>query len=239
MGKFFNPIAREWIKKYPVKPDCYATDLGCGPGFSTDMLYSAVKPSIICGIERSADYIQMAKEKYPGYLFLNHDVSIAPLPVRADIMYCRFLLSHLKNIGEVINKWIEALLPGGMLFIDETEDVVTDVPVFRKYLEINQRLVGLQGASLYVGKELSRGVYNAEVLTNELARIPVSSWRAASWFYPNTVAVWENEKFVRDNFPRVERQAISGEIRHIMNSKDASVRSIWDMRRIVLKKNNN
>jgi SAM-dependent methyltransferase len=237
MGKFFNPIAAEWIQKYPFKRDGLAADVGCGPGFTTEMLFNAVKPSVIFGIDKSEEYIRIAKEKYPGYMFLKHDVSAGQLPCKADVIYCRFLLSHLPGAEEVINGWTNSLMPGGMLFIDETEEVVTDIPVFRRYLEINKGLVGSQGSSLYIGEALARGEYKTEVLSNELARIPVSSWRAASWFYPNTVSVWEKEKYVLDNIPRGDRQMISEEIRHIFDTRDASVKSIWDMRRIVLKKN--
>jgi len=236
MAKFFNPLADMWIKKHLKNQLNAVVDLGCGPGYSTDMIAKAVSSKVVCGLEKSDEFIIIAKAKFPGFVFINHDVSDGTLPIRADAAYCRFLLSHLKDTEKTINSWINELLPGGMLFIDELEGINTDVPVFKKYLEINESLVKSQGAELFVGAALARGSYNAELVSNELARIPVASWRAASWFYPNTYTIWEKEKFVRDNFPQAIRRKISEEILGILEKRDASVKSIWKMRRIVLKK---
>ena len=236
MAVFFNPLANNWINKHINKQVNTALDIGCGPGFSTDMLFRALNPKVVCGLDKSDEFLSLAKEKFPGYMFLNHDVSRGTLPVKADAAYCRFLLSHMNDVEKLATSWVNELLPGGMLFIDELEGINTDVPVFNKYLEINESLVKSQGAELFIGETLARGSYGAEIVSNELTRIPVASWRAASWFYPNTVTIWEKEKHVRDNFPQNLRSKISEEILGILEKRDASVKSLWKMRRMVFRK---
>ena len=225
-----------------LKPEVFsngvniALDLGCGPGFSTEMLRRALNFSSTFGMERSDEFLKMARTSHANCVFIKHDVTSPPFPVRADVIYCRFLLSHLCDAEKLIDMWVSELSPGGMLFIDETEGVVTDVPAFRRYLDINESLVRSQGAELFVGEKLSKSGYAAETISNELARIPVASWRAATWFYPNTVTVWETSKHVRDNFPESQRKNISESIRLIMESRESSVKTLWKMRRMVFKK---
>jgi len=239
ISRFFNPLAKAWISKYLQGPGGTVVDLGCGPGFSTDMLSGALSGADVYGLEKSDEFLQMARQRFPGCTFIRHDVTRGPLPIKADVSYCRFLLSHLRDIEAHVNAWTDSLTPGGMLFLDETEGINTDIPAFRRYLEINDALIGSQGAELFVGERLSKCSFKAEVLSNELFRIPVASWRAATWFYPNTVSVWESEKYVLDNYAAKVRQELSEVIREIMVSKDASVKTLWKMRRIVLKKKEN
>ncbi len=188
------------MSKHIIQPVRTAVDLGCGPGFGTEMLSGLLDQADVYGLERSDEFLQMARESYPSCSFIKHDVTSGPLPIKAEVAYCRFLLSHLKDIEILINMWVRSLAPGGMLFIDELEDISTNIPVFRRYLEINDNLVRSQGAELFVGKELSKCALGAATISNEVHVIPVATWRAASWFYPNTVTIWENEKFVRDNY---------------------------------------
>jgi len=236
MASFFDPQAAEWITRFIETPVSTVLDLGCGPGFSTEMLRRSLNPSAVYGLERSDEFLEMAKARHGGCVFIKHDVTMPRFPVRAGVMYCRFLLSHLKDAEKCVALWVDELPPGGLLFIDELEGINSDVPAFRRYLEINDSLVRSQGAELFAGERIARGVYGAETVSSELARIPVASWRAATWFYPNTVTVWEASKHVRDNFTRGGREKLSESIRTMRDARDASVKSLWKMRRIVLKK---
>jgi hypothetical protein len=123
-----------------------------------------------------------------------------------------------------------------MLFIDETESVSTDIPAFKRYLEINEGLVRSQGAELFVGKKLAGCVFDAELVESRVSLIPVASWRAATWFYPNIKGVWPVEKHVTGGTTAAERAELSGEIQAIMESKDSSVKTLWKMRRMILKR---
>ena len=236
IAKFFNPLARKFIRQYIKVPISSVIDLGCGPGFTTDMLYQATHCPTIYGFDTSANFLKRASARFKRLSFIKHDVTQVPFPVQAEFMYVRFLLSHLKDVVELVNLWITQLLANGKLIIEELEGVDTEVNVFKEYLRINCGLIAAQGASLYIGNVLGNGTYNASVLYNECIAIPVANCQAATWFYPNTITIWDKEQFVLDRLTEKQRKDISSEILRIKESKDTSEGSSWKIRRLVLQR---
>ena len=178
----------------------------------------------------------MAAERFPHCTFVEHDVTKTPFPVKAEIMYVRFLLSHLRDAVDLVNRWTTQLSAHGWLIVDELEGVDTEVPVFQEYLAVNEGLVSSQGASLYVGGRLADGGYDAEVLSNECVEIPVPNHTVATWFLPNTLTVWEEEPYVLEKVAQERRREIGGEILRIKEAGDTREANTWKMRRLVLQK---
>ena len=236
IARFFNPPAVDFIREHVGGPVGLALDLGCGPGYTTDMLSSAIDCPDVCGMDISSQFLIMAAERFPHCTFIEHDVTKTPFPVQAEVVYVRFLLSHLRDVVDLVNRWTTQLTAHGRLIADELEDVDTEVPVFQEYLAVNEGLVSSQGASLYVGGLLADGGYDAEVLCNECVEIPVPNHTVATWFLPNTLTVWEEEPYVLEKVPPDRRREISGEILRIKEAGDARVANTWKMRRIVLHK---
>jgi trans-aconitate 2-methyltransferase len=236
IARVFNPLAEEFLTKHITGKIETALDLGCGPGFTTDMIYRALRCKKVYGFDNSKEMLEYAKKQFKNCNFILHDIKDFPFPVKPDFMYARFLLSHMKNVIDLVNKWLNELKKGGYLLIEEVEDIATDVEAFKKYLSINRGLVASEGAVLYVGKILSAGDYDAEVLYNEKISLKVNNSTAASWFYPNTVTIWEKEKYVQNKLSRGEREQISKEFFRILKENDESSNITWYMRRILLRK---
>lgn len=236
IARFFNPPAFEFISKAVDGPVDSAVDLGCGPGYTTDMLSSAIDCPDVYGLDTASAFLKMAAVRFPGCTFVEHDVRKTPFPVRAEVMYVRFLLSHLRDVVDVVNRWTTQLTAHGRLVVDELEGVETELPVFQEYLAVNEGLVSSQGASLYVGGLLADGGYDAEVVCNECVEIPVPNHTVATWFLTNTLTVWEEEPYVLEKVAPDRRREISREIRRIKEADDRSVANTWKMRRIVLQR---
>ena len=235
IARFFNPLAHQFIRQYLSDPNSSAIDLGCGPGFTTDMLSKATGGLNVYGIDKSADFLKLATARFKHCTFIEHDVTQTPFPVRSDVMYGRFLLTHLKDVAELVNRWTSELQDNGIVFIEEVEDVITEVEVFQKYLKINADLIASQGANLYVGTTIADGTYNAVVLCNECVTIPVANFTAATWFLPNTLTIWKEEQYILDNVTQEKREEISAAISQIKESGDAREGSTWKIRRLALK----
>lgn len=236
ISKFFNAHAVEFIKMYNNKDNCSGLDLGCGPGYTTKMLSEAISSGDVTGLDISENFIKRAKEMFPALHFIKHDITVTPFPVAADIAYGRFILSHLKNPVPLINLWVTQLHGNGLLCIDELEDIYTKTEVFKKYLKINTGLVAGQGADLFVGRILGAGEYQYRVLCNESKKLAVPEWRAASWFYPNTVSIWKNDGYVTSRVTEEERMEIADNMKHIMDSRVNDGNTHWIMRRMVFQK---
>jgi ubiquinone/menaquinone biosynthesis C-methylase UbiE len=236
IARFFNPPAVDFIREHVGGSVRSALDLGCGPGYTTAMLSSAVDCPHVYGMDVSSQFLTMAAERFPHCKFVEHDATKTPFPVRAEVVYVRFLLSHLHDVVGLVNRWTTHLPKGARLLIDELESIETEVQVFEEYLAVNEGLIASQGASLYVGGLLAEGAYDAGVLYNECVELPVPDHTVAAWFLPNTLTVWEEEPYVLEKVTPDRRRAISGEIRRIRDAGDLRAGNTWKMRRLVLQK---
>lgn len=235
MAKFFNPLASQLVQQYAPMTAMVALDLGCGPGFTTDMLFHAARAEVTCGLDTSAQFIATAREQFPHCRFLEHDITRVPFPMRADVMYVRFVLSHLPRPVERVNTWVTQLTPGGILVIEEVEAVDTPVEVFNLYLSTNAAVVASQGANLFVGPLLAGGEYKADLLLDDCALLPVPDSQAASWFLPNTETFWRQSECVLERFSLPEIESISRSLKRLVASGGQSSRITWRIRRIVLR----
>ena len=236
LAEFFNPLASDFICSNLNKEISGAADLGCGPGYTTEMLANATQCKEVTGIDISDYFIGLARKQFPKYTFINDDVTSLEPSRKYDLLYCRFLLSHLNDIPGVLMNWMNVLKTGGLLFIDEFESINTGVPVFKRYLEVNTSLIRSQGAELYIGEHLDKYINGFKVKINQSDILPVEDSMAAGWFYPNTVSVWNKERFIKESVTEKEQKAISDKLLDIHNSQEKVSNIAWKMKRIVLTK---
>jgi len=157
IADFFNPLAAKFISDFVTLPVEIALDVGCGPGFTTDMLAKATHAGKTVGLDNSPAFLELARKRFAAYEFRQQDVTVLPFPIEADVMYERFVLPHLNAVIDLVDAWTGGLRPGRLLFLDELQAIDTDNPVFQRYLEVNSALIRSQGADLYVGKTLADG----------------------------------------------------------------------------------
>ena len=99
-----------------------------------------------------------------------------------------FAINEGKFTAEEIDKDFESfredlkwqLIKDHLMKSNELESISTEVPVFKKYLEISDRLVSSQHADLYVGRKLPAYCQGLKVLSASSDVHPVSDSLAAS-----------------------------------------------------------
>jgi len=158
VARVFDVPSRTFWRSFAPGVPRLALDLGCGPGHTTRALAQSVDAAQTVGIDSSADFLAKAGgAATPGVRFLRHDVTALPFPLEAaDLVVCRFLLSHLREPARVIASWAQLLAPGGRLLVEEVESISTACPVFRRYLGLVAATLEGQGQALYVGPSLDR-----------------------------------------------------------------------------------
>lgn len=236
IGKCFNPLAADFIRQFVPALRDIAVDLGCGPGFTTNMLAEATGCPKTYGLDSSPKFLEMAGQRFSHCTFLDHDVTKVPFPVTADVMYARFLLCHLRDPLDVVHTWTTQLKAEGLLFIEEIDAIDTDLGLFKTYLAMAEGIIAAQGASLYVGKTLAAGEHEADVLFNQSVVLPVTNWQAASWFFPNTQTIWNENPYVLDHLTLEKRKSIGDELAQLKTEKDSHSDITWRLRRLVLRK---
>jgi SAM-dependent methyltransferase len=234
IARFFNPLAADFIRPFVPEPRDTAMDLGCGPGFTTNMLAEAAGCRKTYGLDASTEFLAMARRRFPHCVFLEHDVTKVPFPVTADVIYARFLLCHLRDPLDVIDLWITQLKPDGLLFLEEIDSIDTSVDAFKTYLAVNQGIIASQGASLYVGGAIAAANYRADVLLNAVAGLPVANRQAASWFLPNTQTIWRESDYAQKRLSPEERENVSRELARLKGKEDSRSDITWRLRRLVL-----
>ena len=65
--------------------------------------------------------------------------------------------------------------------------------------------------------------------------MPVYDWQAASWFYPNTISIWEKEDYIKNKISEQEHKKISEELCDIMSEKSNISHITWKMKKIIIK----
>jgi SAM-dependent methyltransferase len=234
IANFFNPLAFNFIRENLGDRLYRVADLGCGPGYTTNMLATATASREVFGIDISGYFISLCKKIYPKYNFLQADLTRWKTDLSFDLLHCRFLLSHLSNIPALLQNWMSYLCSGGVLVIDELEDILTEVPVFKRYLEISDALIHSQGADLYIGKRLNHYLKDFKILTNYTETIAVEDSMAAGWFYPNTISIWMKEKYILNTVTETERSALSEDLMILKNQEGKNSRITWKMKKIIL-----
>ena len=236
IADFFNPLSYNFIRENLGNPYGQVVDMGCGPGYTTDMLAQATQAKEVFGIDISKYFVEVARKNYPDYTFATANVTHLNSTLKYDMIYCRFLLSHLRDIQSLFKHWSTLLNPGGYICIDELEDIFTENTVFKRYLEINTALIRSQGADLFIGRKLNNFINGFQMICDQSDTIPVKDYMAAGWFYPNTISIWETEEYVKRTVNEDEKQSISAALLRIHEQQKGESNITWKMKRIIVTK---
>src|SRR5215218_3612623 len=161
VSEVFDPTSAAFVSETVRNRPRLALDLGCGPGFTTRLLSRIARPERTVGVDRSESFLgrarasSVAREEYVAA-----DVAMAPLRVagigeRPDLIYARFLASHLPEPERAISGWAKTLEAGGLLLVEEVEGISTEAAAFEEYLKMLSEVLARHGNELFVGARLA------------------------------------------------------------------------------------
>jgi trans-aconitate 2-methyltransferase len=216
-----------------------AVDLGCGPGWSTRLVHAVIGPAITVGVDASAEHIARAEEVVPpGIEFRVHDVRRLCLPdAPPDFLYCRFLLTHLREPEQALAAWAAAAADEATLVIEETETIESDHPAFARYYTLVSELQHHYGQRLRIGAALATppagSGWRSELSTVRRLSLPA---RQMAQLHHLNLLTWRDDPHARDAFDRDELERLAGTLAGIARGDELApcVRSA--MRQVVLTK---
>lgn len=221
----------------PSRPGL-ALDLGCGLGHTTRLVASTTGARRTVGFDTSESFIARARADAPkDVAFLHHDVMDLPFPTgRANLIYARFVLSHIPRPDRVVPAWMSQLELGGVLALDEVEWIRTDNPDLRRYLTMLAALLEARGSSLAAGPIADKfdGGQGGRKRTSVVRVHAVPLARAAELFALN-LGMWRDEPFVRDRHTHAYMDDLDAELQGLArgSSRDAVT---WGMRHITFER---
>ena len=196
LAQVFEPATRLFLERFAGHPYGLVVDLGCGPGHSTGLLAEVLAPGRILGLDQSPSFVALAAGSGSSAAeFAVHDVTVVPFPCpAADLVFCRFLLSHLPDPGAALAAWATQLAPGGLLLADEVERIHTGQPALRSYLETAAALLAARGHTLEVGARLQRLPDPPGLVRRHDRAAPLApAARQAARMFGQNLAVWRDD----------------------------------------------
>jgi SAM-dependent methyltransferase len=215
LARVFAPSSRPFLLHAAPRRPRLAVDLGCGPGHTTHFLAGVLGCDRVAGLDNSERFLALARSTETASVsFHLHDVTEIPFPTApADLLYSRFLLTHLREPRSVIARWATQLAPRGLLLMEETEWMLTDNPAFATYLEIVEAMLTHQSTTLYVGAVLQEiaATSTLRVRLSQVGRLPVSTRDAAGLFHLN-IQTWKRHPFIQAHYPAARIDALEQEL---------------------------
>ena len=241
--KFLANVYAESTKEFVVDAVAgtprLALDLGCGPGYTTHFLADVLRCEHTVGLDTSEHFISLAKKtESDGISFYLHDITSVPFPVEpGDCLYCRFLLTHLRDPHAVVLGWATQLRPKGLLLMEEVEWIHTDNEVFAVYLGIVEAMLENKSGKLYVGHTLD-SIGETDTLkrrTNRIKHLPVPNHNAATMFSMN-IQTWKQQPFIRKNYPSSMIEQLEQNLKALAEKSGAEIEIEWGLRQLVFER---
>jgi trans-aconitate 2-methyltransferase len=157
LSEAYRPATEAFLTERAPRDVQQAVDLGSGPGHTTGLLHAITGAARTTGLDASRRYVDLAAAQAPsGVDFVVHDVVEGPLPVpAADVLLCRYLLTHLSDPGAALRTWLAAARPGGVLLVQETARLSSPAWQLQRYYELVGAVQRWHGQSLEIGARLA------------------------------------------------------------------------------------
>ena len=199
-----------------------ALDLGSGIGATTALVREVTNAPLVVGYERSENFLAIARGQYPELTFRDVDVLAPAYPDRdADLIYCRFLLTHIHRPADVLTTSAQHLRPGGRLLLEETAELFSPVPAISRYYDLLAQLQAHHGQETLIGKRLgglAAGVAGVRA-TSLLQEIPVAAAFMARLHSMN-LATWKADPFMLETHGLRALEDLEGELQAITARSD-------------------
>ena len=223
LAEVFAPPSRSLLGTVAGRPVELAVDLGCGPGFSTRLVGSEIRPRGLAGMDLSEAFLDRARTHSPEVAWHRHDVTAVPFPTGpADLLFARLVLAHLPRPEAVLGSWLTQLRPDGHLLVEEDEDIVADHPVLATYEDMAADLVAHRGGDLYVGRRLAHweppAGFRAVVKRVYDHRVPVP---VAARMFSMNFETWRGDDYVVARYSARELDAMGLELGRLSRSDEA------------------
>src|SRR5262245_6868658 len=218
----FASTSRNFLQA--AKPDQVkvALDLGSGIGATTALVRDVTHAPSVVGYERSANFLAIARRRYPELTFRDIDVLSPEYPDRgADLIYCRFLLTHIHRPVDVLTTSVQHLRSGGRLLLEETAALSSPVPALSRYYDLVEQLQAHHGQETLIGNKLggqAAGVAGA-CATSSLQEIPVAAAVMARLHAMN-LATWKADPFMLETHGLRALEDLEGELKAIAARSD-------------------
>jgi SAM-dependent methyltransferase len=231
LADVFGPPSRAFLSDVVTRTPALACDLGCGPGNTTRMIREVTGARRVVGLDRSAAFTRSASERGDDEFLVWDATDPLPLP-GPDLIYARLLLAHLPEPERLAAAWASQLAPGGLLLLDEVEDIDTSSGVFTEYLTVVVERIRAAGANMYAGPLLGAIPLagDCRVIVDQVVTHPVPTPDAARMFRLN-LSVWGDDPWVAERFGADTTARLNRQLAEIEHGQIT-----WHLRQVAIRR---
>lgn len=157
------PTTKTFLRRVGVQNGMRCLDVGCGNGAVTLRLALRVGPTgQAVGIDRDERCLEFARRKaaqrkLPAVFWAENITDLRETQAY-DLVYARFLLTHLAKPAECLERMVRAVRRGGLVIVEDIEFAAhfcyPPCPAFSQYLDLYQRAVKGKGGDPNIGPRL-------------------------------------------------------------------------------------
>jgi SAM-dependent methyltransferase len=147
-----------------IRPGSACLDVGCGGGDVTLAMAQVVRPAgTVTGVDIDATKMQLAqhdaeRETLSNVRFLVLGVDQLDHEAEYDLVYARFLLTHLRHPIDALQRMARAAKPGGVVIVEDIDHSASfshpACPALERHVALYNQLVRLKGGDPTIGPKL-------------------------------------------------------------------------------------
>jgi SAM-dependent methyltransferase len=171
LSRVMRPATRSLLERVGLRPGMACLDVGCGGGDATCEMARMVGPrGRAVGVDMDATKIELARSEAAdaGLDGVEFRVSEAGKSVGAgefDVVYARFLLTHLSDPAALLAQMVGLVRPGGTVVVEDIDFrghfCHPDSPAFRRYVNLYSQVVRRRGGDPDIGPRLPGLLHDA------------------------------------------------------------------------------
>jgi ubiquinone/menaquinone biosynthesis C-methylase UbiE len=171
LSRVMHPSTSTLLEHAGVGPGSHCLDVGCGGGEVTfEIARRAGATGRVVGMDLDAVKIELARRetdlrRLPGVEFFHGDVTTLELDASFDVVYARFLLTHLRDPEAMVARLCGLLRPGGALVVEDIDIggyfCHPDHPSHRRYAELYLKTAQRKGVDPLIGPRLPGMLHEA------------------------------------------------------------------------------
>ena len=239
LAEAFAPSSRGFLARLAREPVRSAVDLGCGPGHTTALVQDVTGARAIVGLDSSARLLARARRQAPRRIvFAEHDITSVPFPAApADLIYGRFILTHLAAAEPVMARWVAAAGRHGRLGLEETAGVTSDDPALARYYELVEQMQAAHGQRMYIGRDLAQLGRAAGWIVESAALQPVVlPGPVAARLHALNFRTWRHDPFIAATVDAAELDALGASLEQLATGARAGAPARWQIAQVILRR---
>src|SRR5262245_32410988 len=164
LSEVMGPSTRALLAEVGVPAGAVCLDVGCGGGDVTRELARAAGPAgRAVGVDLDEIKLDIARReaaelRISNVRFEARDVMQWEPAESFDVVYARFLLTHLPSPGKLVSVLRRHIRPGGVMIVEDIDFRghfgEPDCPALHRYVELYTRSVQARGADPNIGPRL-------------------------------------------------------------------------------------